>query len=109
LTKLSGKPGLIAEILESLKPHLAELYLEELGYIFERFLNSEEANKNGVFYTSPELARYLVRDAVDAYIRRNSGISAESFSLLDPACGAGIFLLEGYKYLRELCAESPET
>jgi len=68
-------------------------------YFYEQFLDQYDAGEKmnrGVFYTPPELVRYLV-EATDGVLRRDfaleRGLAEDSVVLLDPAVGTGTFLL----------------
>ncbi len=55
--------------------------------IYDRFMDRDQRKRMGEFFTPPSIARYMVnRLGVDRHCR-----------VLDPACGSGTFLLEGYR------------
>jgi hypothetical protein len=68
-------------------------------YFYERFLEQYDAGERinrGVYYTAPELVRYLIR-ATETLLERDfnleRGLADESVLVLDPAVGTGTFLL----------------
>lgn len=57
---------------------------------------------SGVFYTPPELVRYIVASALAPVTSGqvpDLGAGASAPTCLDPACGAGVFLLGAFRYL----------
>jgi adenine-specific DNA-methyltransferase len=61
---------------------------EMLGRVYEAFLPAAQRRHSGVHYTPPEVAAFLVARV------------GEGACLLDPACGAGVFLLEAVRRRR---------
>ena len=69
--------------------------IELISSIYEEFLHQEEDEKNGAYYTPPMLVDFVLNVTLpwaDANYK---------LSLLDPACGSGIFLVEAYRRLVE--------
>jgi type I restriction-modification system DNA methylase subunit len=79
-----------------------------LGSVYERFLGKEinldgknvkvedklEVRKaGGVYYTPEYIAKYIVENTIDKNQIKNN------FTILDPACGSGSFLLVAYDYM----------
>lgn len=62
-----------------------------LGSIFERLNSPERRREMGQHYTQPRLARCMAQ----------WGVTAGDLKTLDPACGAGTFLVETYARERE--------
>ncbi|MBX7137772.1 MAG: N-6 DNA methylase [Oligoflexia bacterium] len=73
----------------------SKLSIEGLSFLFEKFVHAGLHNKNGVFYTPIRLAAAIARDAIKA--ARIHRAPEAALRILDPACGAGVFLLEAYK------------
>ena len=74
------------------------LPIEFISRLYERFVVSTEENKQkatGAYYTPPHLARLLI----DELIPFEKVIDFNNFSILDPSCGSGIFLVLAYKRL----------
>jgi len=69
-----------------------------IGGLYERTLPAERRSDSGTFYTPPRIcdlvSRVTIRDA-DA-------------AVLDPACGAGSFLVAAFDRKQALAAETPE-
>lgn len=70
---------------------LSETY-EELMYRF----NAEARRDTSVYYTPTHIAEYMVEEA---FHQHTAGASAR---VLDPACGAGVFLVACFRKLAEL-------
>ncbi len=64
-----------------------EIEPEHFALAYENLFSREHSRKKGIFYTPPHIARHIVSRALD-----NWG-GEKNISILDPACGAGIFLL----------------
>src|SRR5205085_2161130 len=58
-------------------------------------LSRPERKRLGVFYTPPEIARLIV----ELVLQPNSIGATSPPRVLDPACGAGEFLLEAHRWL----------
>jgi predicted helicase len=72
----------------------------DLGvYFYEHFLEQYDAGERmnrGVYYTPPELVRYLVRATHEVLIQHfglSRGLADSHVILLDPAAGTGTFVL----------------
>ncbi|HJT79118.1 MAG TPA: N-6 DNA methylase, partial [Gemmataceae bacterium] len=73
---------------------------EAVQYFYEPFLEAfdpELRKQLGVWYTPPEIVRYMVA-RVDTVLRedlgRPDGLADEGVYVLDPCCGTGAFLVE---------------
>lgn len=71
---------------------VTDISSDVLGVIFERLISPHRRHEMGQHYTPPRIARAMARWGVR---------SAETIAL-DPACGAGTFLVETYRRHREL-------
>jgi methylase of polypeptide subunit release factors len=69
--------------------------IELISSIYEEFLHQEEDEKNGAYYTPPMLVDFVLNVALPW------SDTNYKLSLLDPACGSGIFLVEAYRRLVE--------
>lgn len=65
----------------------------ELGAMRERLLADDERVSTGVWYTPQELAESIVRLTLDGGVVCSAPAGALRVMVLDPACGAGVFLL----------------
>jgi hypothetical protein len=95
--------------IQSTLQHLAELRhrynltatpIELLTYSHEQFLTSQRGHRKqqGAYYTPPALVDYLVTQTVGPWLQTPAN-ATRPVRLLDPACGAGAFLLRSYGYL----------
>ncbi|CAA6829913.1 MAG: Unknown protein [uncultured Aureispira sp.] len=73
------------------------LPIEFISRLYERFVVSVEGKqkKEGAYYTPPHLARLLI----DELLPFDKEINFNTFKLLDPSCGSGVFLVLAYKRL----------
>jgi hypothetical protein len=81
---------------------LSALSPEVLGLLHERSLGTDhgQARKTaGVYYTPDRVVRYVVKSALDPLLEAKSPEDAAQVRILDPACGAGSFLLGAFQYL----------
>jgi type I restriction-modification system DNA methylase subunit len=69
--------------------------IELISSIYEEFLHEEEDGKDGTYYTPPRLVDFVLDQVLP-----ESDTNYE-LSILDPACGSGIFLVEAYRRLVE--------
>lgn len=53
----------------------------------------------GVYYTPPHMVEHVVRHTLGAWLHGKTLRQARRVRILDPACGAGAFLLGAYQYL----------
>lgn len=67
---------------------------ESLGRVHTNRLSDISKKLGGVVYTPPELARFIVNLGLDA-------LNCRPLTVLDPACGSGIFLTEAFKAVTE--------
>jgi type I restriction enzyme M protein len=74
---------------------LAKEELDTLGHFYETMLREmrDAAGENGEFYTPRPVVRFMV-EMVNPKIGE---------TVLDPACGTGGFLVEGYRHLEQQC------
>jgi tRNA1(Val) A37 N6-methylase TrmN6 len=70
-----------------------DLPIELISNIYELFLKSDEVEKNGIVYTPPLLVDFMIDEIMPLSKPQNS------FKLIDPSCGSGIFLVGAYKRL----------
>ncbi len=84
---------------------------EAVQYFYEPFLaefDPELRKDFGVWYTPPEIVRYMV-GSVDRALRENfnlpDGLADPSVVVLDPCCGTGAYLVETLKLIRRRLVE----
>jgi methylase of polypeptide subunit release factors len=118
--------NLLADLLGTKKVHLASLQQElnfpdwryfEFKYIpvelisrlYEEFLagSNEEATsqedkkkEDGIYYTPSHLAKLLVDECLP--LKKFNEIDLSTYTVLDPACGSGIFLVIVFKRLVQI-------
>ena len=92
----------IYEIIDTMKP-LHKSGFDLFGAVYEMFANSKEKKEFGEYFTRRHythiFAKLLLKDEqfFDA---------KKKFTILDPACGTGGFLTEGFKVLQNQYAKS---
>jgi predicted helicase len=84
---------------------------EAVQYFYEPFLaefDPELRKDFGVWYTPPEIVRYMV-GSVDQALRENfglaDGLADPSVIVLDPCCGTGAYLVETLRLIRQRLVE----
>ncbi|MDD3275453.1 MAG: N-6 DNA methylase [Kiritimatiellales bacterium] len=73
--------------------HIPIGVLSQVYENFSRAWDGEQAVATSVFYTPKNIASYLVDDAFEGVSEKSSA------KILDPSCGAGIFLILGFRKL----------
>jgi type I restriction-modification system DNA methylase subunit len=86
---------LIARLLGITYLSLNEGEEELLGHIF--MTNNFSNNKKGQFFTPSHIAHFMASIAIDDLKKKN-----HIYTVCDPAAGAGIFLIEAIKYMKEI-------
>ena len=71
----------------------------ELGQYYESILDKEVRKEGGVYYTPQYIVDYIVENTVGKFLEGKTPKEAETIKIVDPACGAGIFLLGAYQFL----------
>ncbi len=106
----------LAELLDTKKTTIASKQLEldfpnwryfEFKYIpvelisrlYEEFLGDNKKEK-GLYYTPAHLAKLLVDESLP--LARYKEINIDTYKILDPACGSGIFLVTVFKRLVQI-------
>ena len=73
--------------------------VELISRLYEEFLG-EDKQKKGLYYTPSHLVKLLVDESIP--LKKYNEIDPENFSILDPACGSGIFLVVAFKRLVQI-------
>lgn len=73
--------------------------VELISRLYEEFLGEDKPEK-GLYYTPSHLVKLLVDECIP--LKRYNEIDPENFSILDPACGSGIFLVVAFKRLVQI-------
>ena len=77
--------------------------IELISAIYEEFMSEEDEAKNviknsGAFYTPQMLVEFVYNEVLPMPSKNDCNYNIK---ILDPACGSGIFLVEGYKRIIE--------
>ena len=72
---------------------------EELGTYYESILEKEVRKEGGIYYTPQYIVDYIVENTVGKMLVGKTPKEVAKMKIVDPACGAGIFLLGAYQYL----------
>lgn len=89
---------ILQPVMEFLPPHFnySQLGIEALGHFYENAILSKETRQEfGVYYTPSIIAKTILKRMPIEEIRPENRI------LLDPTCGSGSFLVEGYDRLTQ--------
>lgn len=70
--------------------------IELVSNIYERFLGDKRQKEDSAFYTPPYLVDYILNQTIKPYLNNH-----HSCTVLDPACGSGIFLVETLRTIIE--------
>jgi len=72
---------------------------EELGAYYESILDKELRKESGVYYTPQYIVDYIVEHTLGKLLQGKTPEESARIKIVDPACGAGMFLLGAYQYL----------
>ncbi|HEC79178.1 MAG TPA: SAM-dependent DNA methyltransferase [candidate division WOR-3 bacterium] len=79
----------IKNLVNILKAYdFSKLGYDVIGRIFERLIPQEERHNLGQYFTNPDVVDLILK-----FCHHH-----ENFKILDPACGAGTFLVRAYKH-----------
>ncbi len=73
--------------------------VELISRLYEEFLGEDKQEK-GLYYTPSHLVKLLVDECIP--LKKYNDIDPENFTILDPACGSGIFLVVAFKRLVQI-------
>lgn len=73
--------------------HIPIGVLSQVYESFSRVWDSQRSENSSVYYTPKNIARYLVDDAFEGVVNKKDA------HILDPSCGAGIFLVLAFRKL----------
>lgn len=73
--------------------------VELISRLYEEFLGEEKQEK-GLFYTPSHLAKLLVDECIP--LKKFKDFDLKNYTILDPACGSGIFLVVAFKRLVQI-------
>ena len=96
-------------------PNQSDLPIEILGQAYEQLLSRvarrqpgkrvvmedapERRRASGIFYTPSYIVEFIVRGTVGRLCRGRTPEEVAHLGILDPACGAGAFVLRAFQYL----------
>ncbi len=75
--------------------------VELISRLYEEFL-AEGKKVKGLYYTPSHLAKLLVDECIPLKKYKDKDFDLDSFTVLDPACGSGIFLVSVFKRLVQI-------
>ncbi len=89
----NSSSAMLSAIQEDIKTRQLRLFdfqfdvipIEFISHIYEVFLEKDQRNE-GIYYTPPKLAHLIVDEVI-----------SEEGTVLDPACGSGMFLILSYR------------
>lgn len=70
--------------------------IELISNVYEILLGAEGRKKDNAFYTPNYLVEYILDHVTNADLK-----AKKEFSVLDPACGSGVFLVNSYRRMVE--------
>ncbi|MDD3138018.1 MAG: N-6 DNA methylase [Lachnospiraceae bacterium] len=88
---------------EEIKRAKEEKELSYVNTLFEIIMSSlsDEQSEYGEFYTPRHVVKEIVDNTINEYLRRENS-EIKDIKLLDPACGAGNFLVYAFGYIVDL-------
>jgi hypothetical protein len=80
------------------------------GSKLRALVRDRSKKRAGAFYSPPDLVSQVVQNALASLVRKTDGpLTVEDLRILDPAMGAGAFLIQVLKYLRKHSTVDAET
>ena len=73
--------------------------VELISRLYEEFLGEDKQEK-GLYYTPSHLAKLLVDECIP--LKKYKDFDLNNYTILDPACGSGIFLVVAFKRLVQI-------
>lgn len=73
--------------------------VELISRLYEEFLGEDKQEK-GLYYTPSHLAKLLVDECIP--LKKSQDFDLKNYTILDPACGSGIFLVVAFKRLVQI-------
>lgn len=73
--------------------------VELISRLYEEFLGEDKKEK-GLYYTPSHLAKLLVDECIP--LKQYKNFNLKNYTILDPACGSGIFLVIAFKRLVQI-------
>lgn len=73
--------------------------IEQRAQSYEFRYSREEKKLLGVHYTPDKIVEYIVRKTLQPYLESDSHEDIHHITIVDPACGSGLFLLKAFDLL----------
>lgn len=73
--------------------------VELISRLYEEFLGQDK-QANGLYYTPSHLAKLLIDECIP--LKKYKHFDLKNYTILDPACGSGIFLVIAFKRLVQI-------
>ncbi len=93
------------DLLSSLIKETVDLKLTtyQIAHLYEAEASKAETKAGGVFYTPQDIVEKITDDALKLHI---NSPQKTNLTILDPACGVGLFLLRALSFLHDRCLAS---
>jgi hypothetical protein len=103
-----------SEDLETGQRSLFDIYdfsiipIEFISNIYELFIGKDQQEEQGAYYTPLFLVDYILGETIEKKFIVYP--ESDSCTILDPACGSGIFLVEALrKIIEQYCVRNPDS
>jgi len=80
---------------------LTEIYENSFRYQNDEELKSSKRDREGIFYTPKEIISKILDLSIDNALVEGLHLNLDGLSILDPACGGGVFLIEGFRRIKD--------
>lgn len=92
INQYSDWPNLIHYALEALEYDVEAYFKVEVSHGIRN--SNQKKKKNGIYYTPPDVANFIVAQCVDSVLS-----FTDEPSILDCSCGSGVFVIQSLHYL----------
>lgn len=66
--------------------------IQLISHVYEAFLDSAKKQGKGIYYTPQFIVRFMLEETLTPVLEHNPDVT-----VMDPACGSGAFLVEGFQ------------
>jgi len=80
-------------LMDCIRTEIGEIDLEILTDCFEALIDTDTKTEHGVVFTPMYIVDYIVENSLNIHLDNMKSEVFSHISILDPACGTGIFLL----------------
>ncbi len=80
-------------LIESIRTEIDGIDLEILADCFEALIDVDTKIEHGVIFTPMYIVNYIIENSIEIHLKNVNSQTIDQISILDPACGTGIFLL----------------